>query len=401
MQSWLVIGLLGVDLLTTAPATNQSPPTAPVVANGSAAVLKQAARDFARLEEIAGLLAKQEQAATGSNDLAMAASIRQRCDTVVALKSAMEPVQARMQLLAKDGKLELLRQSLVEVSSARSRAEELLGVVPGPVAPVVSHDDQIRQADASLARLAGIVEELGRLEEQALASNQTARAECIRRQHSLAVGLLSAMRPVRERLPLLADEEGAEAFQEALGEVANAAKRGELLLAAVDGCRDGAPWPRGMSRRRWRQSAEPTDGLGPYSAPEGLATGPKGGCFRQERLACLLIQAMELQVDEPGTTVCTELLARRKIAPLNGWEATRCVSLDDFAVVVARAMNLPVGNPDDPASYVAALRADGLPVDILAPANAVPQNPDIAEAQARAFFASGYAGPFISTPIRP
>ncbi len=261
-------------------------------------------------------------------------------------------------------------------------------------------EEALARADACLTRLQEIVDELARREDEAVQSNQLARAACIRRKHSTVAGLVTAMKPVHKRLPSLAEENETEVLEEELDRVLSACARSEEMLTAANACREETPFPEGSAiRRRPRRRDELTKPARPYTPEAAAAPGPRSNCFRQERLACLLIQAMELEVgDDPAAIPCTERLARREITPWEDWDATRCVTVEDFAVVVARALALPVEDPDDPASYLQAMRDEGLPVGLLLPGTRTAPATSVTEEQARAFFASGYAGSFPSLP---
>jgi hypothetical protein len=122
-------------------------------------------------------------------------------------------------------------------------------------------------------------------------------------------------------------------------------------------------------------------------------------CLHQDRLAGMLIVAMELRVaDSKSPNANSAALAKLAIEPLDGWQPNECATLDDLCVVVARALNLKVERPDDPVSYAQALRDEGLPVDTLLPARIADAPPPLLlESEARAFFVTGYAAPLPSS----
>jgi hypothetical protein len=84
-------------------------------------------------------------------------------------------------------------------------------------------------------------------------------------------------------------------------------------------------------------------------------------------------------------------LANLGVQPLDGWVADDCVTSDDLCVVVARALNLKVEKPDNPYSYVQAVRNDGLPVDSVLPRRTKESIPVVLlESEVRLFLARGY-----------
>ena len=112
---------------------------------------------------------------------------------------------------------------------------------------------------------------------------------------------------------------------------------------------------------------------------------------------------MGFRQNEPGDSACIHQLERLGIAPLTAWDAQDCASLDDLAVVVAQALHLEVEGPDDPRSYLEALRKHGLPVDSLLPERPVKDDPPLLlPAEVRRFFAQGLAAPLPgSEPLQP
>jgi hypothetical protein len=112
-------------------------------------------------------------------------------------------------------------------------------------------------------------------------------------------------------------------------------------------------------------------------------------------MANMLVAVMDLRLDaDKSPNANTVALTKLAIEPLDGWQPNECLTLDDFCVAVARALNLKVEKPDDPASYAQALRDEGLPVDTVLPARP-PEGPSLLllESEARAFFLAGYAAP--------
>ena len=111
-------------------------------------------------------------------------------------------------------------------------------------------------------------------------------------------------------------------------------------------------------------------------------------CLKQHKLAALLAQVMGLEIT---TNTPMQALTQAEIEPLTGWHAESCVTLDTFCVVIARALKLKVAAPTEPASYVAAVRDEGLPVEPLL------RHRILFESEVRLFLAQGYAAPLPSS----
>lgn len=292
----------------------------------------------------------------------------------------------------------------------------LLGLVVGLVAappPAAAPDvpaPEVERGTRCLTRLQEIVDQLVKLEEVAVKNGDQSQAVCIRRKRNAVAGLRSAMQPVGDRLPVFAEEGKSELLHQALVEITSACTRAEELLVAAQQCAgQTTPSPSPRTGRPIRESAKEIQPVyrqadpatdEPEVSPD--AEGPRPKCFRQEQLACLLIRAMELEVAKDTVAMtCIERLVRLGIRPPGDWDGTRCVSLDEFAVVVTQALQVPVEVPGDPASHLQALRDQGLPVERLAPLRTHGEVTQITEARAREFFAGGLAGLFPSLPPLP
>lgn len=119
-----------------------------------------------------------------------------------------------------------------------------------------------------------------------------------------------------------------------------------------------------------------------------IPLGDEATCLKQLKFAALLAQVMGL---ESATKSPMQVLAQSAIEPLNGWNAEACVTLDTFCVVIARALKLKVAAPAEPASYIQAVRDDGLPVEPLL------RHRVLFESEVRLFLAQGYAAPLPSS----
>jgi hypothetical protein len=76
----------------------------------------------------------------------------------------------------------------------------------------------------------------------------------------------------------------------------------------------------------------------------------------QGQLAILLVRALELEVTLPLTEEkAIQLLTAQGISPLGGWDPSALATRMDLFVLIAKALRLEVENPEDPASYEAAV----------------------------------------------
>lgn len=122
-------------------------------------------------------------------------------------------------------------------------------------------------------------------------------------------------------------------------------------------------------------------------------------CLHHEQFAGILARAMDLKLVEKATPdEFIKALARLAVEPLGGWQLGRCVTVDDVYVACARAMNLKVKNSQDPLSYGQALRDEGLGVDTLLPERDPKLDPPyVVDSEVREFLATGYAAPLPSS----
>ena len=126
----------------------------------------------------------------------------------------------------------------------------------------------------------------------------------------------------------------------------------------------------------------------PVVATPVIPIGDETTCLKQLKFAALLAQVMGL---ESATNTPMQALAQAAVEPLTGWNAEACVTLDTFCVVIARALKLKVAVPTEPASYIQAVRDDGLPVEPLL------RHRVLFESEVRLFLAQGYAAPLPSS----
>ena len=240
-----------------------------------------------------------------------------------------------------------------------------------------------------LDQLVELVAELGQS-----ASNDTGRANCIAGQLIKIKGLTSIAHALADAQTTHLTDASPTAAQGNQTMLLSACARAEKLAAAAADCH-GTP----------NSSApiSPTESVSTSPAPppvptHATATSPieDANCLSQIKLAALLAQAMDLEIN-PATETVLQRLTKQGLEPLGGWHAEWCVTLGDFCVVVAQALDLKVTVKNDPKSYIQAVRKDGLPVDELLARR--PVDP-LHEAAVRAFLSHGYAAPFPSSRQR-
>lgn len=253
----------------------------------------------------------------------------------------------------------------------------------------------LAQSDASercLRHMDALLDQLTTLEHSA--SNDAVRAQCIVTKRNKIKGLRELTAAAAARLPKLVADEDVDTLAAEQSAIAIACARVDKLAAEAGLCDDA---PANKSKHR-RVTSEPV--TAPLqNRPSGKRLRDEQDCLRQIKLAGLLLRVMELSPDpkKPPQTV-TDQLAQFAIEPLHGWRPDECATLDDFCVAVARALNLKVAIPDDPASYLQALRDEALPVDACLPERIEGLEPPLLlESEARSFFAKGYAVPLPSS----
>jgi len=246
-----------------------------------------------------------------------------------------------------------------------------------------------------LDQLVELVDELGQS-----ASNDTGRANCIAEQLTKIKGLASIAHALADgQATHLTDASPTEAHGNQIMLQSTCARAEKLALAAAD-CH-GKPAPT--------EPISPTASVRPSPAGSPLPAAPPvparapapspiadANCLSQIKLATLLAQALDLEINPAHETVL-QRLTKQGMEPLSGWHAEWCVTLGDFCVVIARALDLKVVNKDDPNSYLQAVRNDGLPVDELLAHRLVDV---LQEPVVRTFLSHGYAAPFPSSRQR-
>ncbi len=265
----------------------------------------------------------------------------------------------------------------------------------------------LNKSAACIERVKQLLQTVADLEAAALSSNETARAECIRDRHAKIVGLLDLSNESQSRLHSPHSEEITAADEAAYSEILLACARAERVAAEAEACLNMETKKLNRPRDADRPVEKPGDTAN--RKPARIARPQKAGirneqtCLHQDRLAALLVAAMDLRIsatNSPNANITA--LTKLAIEPLDGWQSNDCTNLDDLCVAVARALNLKVENPSAPASYEQALREEGLPVDTLLPARIPGASPPLLfESEVRAFFLAGYAAPLPSSRSVP
>jgi len=187
------------------------------------------------------------------------------------------------------------------------------------------------------------------------------------------------------------DEEAAMAEKEKLlGMVA----RADQLAEAARNCTAMTTVSRPQKSKPEIRTASPPPV--PATNPAVLPSVPRpswparteADCIRQGEAAGLLARVLGVAAEKAVTA-----LSARHIEPLGGWQPAECLTVDDFCVAVARALALKVEGPEEPSSYVQALRDAGLPVDQCLPPRSAGVPSFLTAAEIREFLAAGKAAP--------
>lgn len=265
----------------------------------------------------------------------------------------------------------------------------------------------LAQSAVCIERMKQLLQTVADLEAAAVSSNETARAGCIREKHVKIVGLLDLSTQSQNRLSHPRSEEVTAADEATYAEILLACARAEKVAAEAGACLNIEAKKPKQPRAADRPQEKP-ENSGKLK-PNRLARQRKAAirneqtCVHQDRLAALLVTAMDLRIGVTNTPNANiPALTKLAIEPLDGWHPNDCTDLDDFCAVVARALNLKVEKPDNPASYEQALRDEGLPVDTLLPTR-IPDAPAplLLESEVRSFFVTGYAAPLPSSTRVP
>lgn len=260
----------------------------------------------------------------------------------------------------------------------------------------------IRQADNLLEQMRAILGEVTALQAQAPAEPATL-LDCIHARTLKIKGLVEVMESAHTELLKAVAEEDRKRAEAIASTMRTALVRAENHLAEARQCTGWAKpaeaeTPPAMAEPATSPAVRVVEIMRRPARPKRRIQRDDSRCLSQDQLARLLARAMQVQIDDVAAPEeWFAKLAELTVEPLGGWRAGKCATVDDVCVTAARAMRLKVADPDQPESYVQALRNEGLAVDTLLPERP-PEGPSpyVVESEVRAFFASGYAAPLPS-----
>jgi len=237
--------------------------------------------------------------------------------------------------------------------------------------------------DTTIARLEALAE---------TASNETARARCITDKLTKAHSLHELVHNLNDSLETHVTDDDEESAASNRTLILAACNRIDKLAEDAAACKDSiAPKPRRNSPPAGRATNPPQPRVVKSPAAPASAIRDETTCLKQVKFAAMLTEVMGVETGGNADSPSREL-AKLAIEPLGGWIGDGCLTVDDLCVVVARALNLKVEKPEDPYSYVQAVRNDGLPVDSVLPRRRQEAEPALLlEAEVRSFLARGYA----------
>jgi hypothetical protein len=263
----------------------------------------------------------------------------------------------------------------------------------------------VRDVDTCARRLHEIHGEAVRLEEKA-PPEQAALIDCIRSRELRIKGLLELTESARKNIQKALKGDETEAIEGFASDVRISCARAEKLLLEAEGCATSVVL-KAVPTNAAPVAATNASGIVKIKITP-RATGPSAArrpvvrtdqaCLHHEQFAAMLARAMDLKVDaKAAPDEFIKALTRLAVEPLHGWQLGKCVTVDDVYVACARAMNLKVKDPQDPLSYGQALRDEGLGVDALLPERDPHLDPPyVLDSEVRALLTTGYAAPLSS-----
>ena len=263
----------------------------------------------------------------------------------------------------------------------------------------------LQQSEECVRRLHEIHDEAARLEGRT-PLEQAALADCIRSRVLKITGLLELTEETRKDIQKAVRAAESDKAIDYLDSVKICCERAEKLLLEAEGCATSVALKSAPSQEaplvatNGSASIDIKIPLRPPPPPvhRRFVERTAQTCLHHEQFAVLLARAMNLKLDPRATSEdCSKMLAKLAIEPLGGWHLGKCVTVDNVYVACARAMNLKVKDPEDPLSYGQALRDEGLGVDTLLPERDPKLDPPfVVDSEVRAFLTSGYAAPLPS-----
>jgi hypothetical protein len=271
----------------------------------------------------------------------------------------------------------------------------------------------VRDTVACLQHLHEIYDQVTKLEES-VAPDQVALVDCIHSRALKIKGLLEMTEITRTSIQKALRADDADAIGEYAGDARMSCARAEKLLLEAQGCSTSVtlknlllkpemvPSNSASTNTNTNVSVNANIKITPRMAEPSVPRHPvertQQTCLRQQQFAVMLARAMNLKLDEKATPDdCVKALAKLAVEPLNGWQSGKCATVDDVYVACARAMNLKVKDPQDPLSYAQALREEGIGLDTLLPERDPQLDPPyVVDSEVRALLATGYAAPLPS-----
>jgi len=260
-----------------------------------------------------------------------------------------------------------------------------------------------REAVASARRLHEIFDGATKLEEKT-PPEQAALLDCVHSRTLKIIGLVDMTETVLTNMQKAIKADEPETVEQSRDDVKTSCARAEKLFLEAQGCSSSMVVtslppklpPVAVTNASVAIKIVPRT-IGPLPAVRPVERTDQT-CLRQDRFAIMLAHAMELKLGDKATPdECIKALGRIAVEPLGGWQPGKCVTVDNVYVACARAMNLKVKDPEDPLSYGQALRDEGLGVDTLLPAREPKLDPPyVLDSEVRDFLMTGYAAPLPS-----
>ncbi len=237
-----------------------------------------------------------------------------------------------------------------------------------------------------LARLDQLVEEVSALEQSATAD--ATRAACVTDQRNKIKSLNELAHTFFETMNMHLAEKNFQAADDDQAMLQTACTRAEKLMRAALECQGST-----LKNYPFVLVTNPASALpAKIRAMPVIPLGDETTCLKHAKFALLLVRAMGLEADDGVNAM--QVLTKQEVAPLTGWHTESCITLGDFCVVIAKVLHLKITAPGEVASYIQAVRNDGLPVDSLMAHQ--PQEV-LRESAVRTFLADGYAAPLPSS----
>ena len=259
-------------------------------------------------------------------------------------------------------------------------------------AMVVSAD----RPETCVQRLQVLVDDVTRLE--ATITNDNARMDCVKDRLNKLKGLLELAHASVSRLQAIkrSGDDNDDEVDAEKGKILAVLSRAETVAVQAADCSSTRRTRPKKQKRELVVAADLPDPSNelvpavPLPLPAARGSGRlEQNCVLQGDAALMLAEAMELFVDVRNSAVACSELARGGVEPPGGWQGQKCMTLDDFYVVIARALRLETNAVPDAVRCGQALRTAGLPVDRLLPPQMEGRTTPLYESEVRAFLITG------------